>query len=150
MTWWFGARRLGMHLHQRPFHVAFEQVDDREILIHHKIHQRVHGKGRTLPQQHGVRFTSRSNVRVRMTGCMTDAQEVAWTDKQVGLSKYDIVPVRRNFGGSHHHENRVPVVLKLGPLMSAQRIFDSRVPGHRGVAVRACNPKYRRGWDRRS
>jgi hypothetical protein len=79
---------------------------------------------------------------VRLQRAVPDRDDVPGTDEDVGFAELDRAPGRHELGGTEHDEQRVVVLLDLGPLVGGMRILDGEIvkaelPLHARQDVRA-------------
>ena len=106
---------------------VLEPVHDREILVHHEVHDGVEYEGGPLGEELRLPLAARAHVGVGQRGPVADRDHVAGADEEVGLAEGDppLLPVRLR--GAERDEERVAVALELGPLVGQVGVLDGEV-----------------------
>ncbi len=104
----------------------FEPFDDREVLIDDEVHQRVQHEARAFAEEVRGGFAAGAERHVGLGRSVPDRDQIAGSDKQVGFAELQL-PVGAELRGSQDDEQRPLVLLELGALMRAERVFDREI-----------------------
>ena len=109
------------------FQAVLEPVHDREVLVHHEVHDGVEHEAGPFGEELRLRFAARAHVGVGQGGAVPDRDHVARADEEVGLAEGDppLLPIRLR--GPERDEERVAVALQLGPLVGEVGVLDGEV-----------------------
>ena len=102
-----------------------QAVDDRDIVIDDKIHDRIQGKSRPFGQLLRHRLATLPDFAVTMRIAVPDRHQKTRSQENMGFPEFDLIS--RKLGGVQHHEQRVTEFLYFRTLMRRAGIFDSQV-----------------------
>jgi hypothetical protein len=110
------------HLVLDLLELRLEPVDDREVAVDDRVHQRVEHEGRAVAQHVRLALRAAAHLQQALPAAVADGQHEVAAHEDVDLAGRELVGGRQ-FHRVEDGEQRVAVLLDLGPLVPVQRVL---------------------------
>ena len=104
----------------------FHRVDDREVAVDHRVHQRVEDERRAVAQQVRLALGALAHAEEALRRAAAHREHEVGADEDADLADLQLVG-GRELDHVHDREHGVAVLLDLRPLVAVARVLDRQV-----------------------
>ena len=104
------------------FQIRLYRFDQREIAVHHRVHQGIGHESCALLEQFGFSFTTLTHAQEILLATVTHRQHKVSAHKHRHFAYIHLVLL--HFQQVHHHKHDVAVLFNFGALVASRGVFD--------------------------